>query len=217
MKAIKEEAVAFYLVLLGSKDSSVQGVSVAQLAPLLVKKVPASMQSLLDSPISKEDIKVALFPIGNEKSPGPDGFTAYFFKQAWQVIKVDFIAAIQHYFSSGNMRREVNSTIVTLVPKKPQADHMKDFSPISCCNVVYKCASKVHSNRIKSALSDIISLNHTAFVHGRRIFDNVLLAHELIKKAFDSLSWEFMKAREWRRLKRCIPMLKLGEMFWENL
>ncbi|XP_039062870.1 secreted RxLR effector protein 78-like [Hibiscus syriacus] len=61
-------------------------------------------------------------------------------------------------------------------------------------------------------LPDIISLNQTAFVRGRTIIDNTLLAQELVKgygrknisprcalkvdlqKAFDCLHWDFISA-----------------------
>lgn len=207
---IKAEAVNFYQSLLGEKDASVAGTSATQLSSILKKKISQAQQQLLVSPITEEEIKSALFSMGNDKSPGPDGFTVYFYKHAWRIVHKDFFAAVQHYFSTGELRREVNSTILALVPKKEKADRMKDFRPISCCNVVYKCITKVITNRMKGVLPDVISLNQTAFVQGRRISDNVLLAHELVRnyhrqgitprcaikidlmKAFDSLNWDFI-------------------------
>ncbi|PKI76232.1 hypothetical protein CRG98_003343 [Punica granatum] len=168
-------------------------------------KAPEFGKSLL-SPITEEEIKSALFLMGNDKSLCPDGFTVYFFKHAWKIVHKYFITAIQHYFSTSELHREVNFMIIALVPKKEKADRMKDFQPIPCCNVVYKCITKVIANRLKVVLPDIISLHQTAFVQGRKISDNVLLTHELIKqgitprcaikidlmKDFDSLNWDFV-------------------------
>ncbi|XP_031387323.1 uncharacterized protein LOC116200633 [Punica granatum] len=167
--------------LIGRKDDYIRGVSASMLSSIFKRKVPASKYQMLLSPIADAEIKEALFSMGNDKSPGPDGFTAFFFKHAWHIVQHDFTKAVQHFFSSGKLRREVNSTIIVLVPKKEKADCMKDFRPISCCNVVYKCITKVLANRLKEVLPDIISLNQTAFVQGRRISDNVLLAHELVR------------------------------------
>ena len=38
---------------------------------------------LLDSPISKEEIDIALKQLKNNKSPGIDGYSAEFFKRFW--------------------------------------------------------------------------------------------------------------------------------------
>ena len=79
--------------------------------------------------------------------------------------------------------------------------------PISCCNTIYKCISKIIAARIKRCLPDTISPAQTAFVQGRSIADNILLTQELmknyhldsgpprcalkinLKKAYDSISW----------------------------
>lgn len=37
----------------------------------------------LVSPVTEEEIKGAIFSFEANKSPGPDGFGAYFFQQAW--------------------------------------------------------------------------------------------------------------------------------------
>ncbi|GJT92150.1 RNA-directed DNA polymerase, eukaryota, reverse transcriptase zinc-binding domain protein [Tanacetum coccineum] len=52
--------------------------------------------------------------------------------------------------------------------------------PIACCNVVYKCISKVIVNRLKEGLGSIINCNQSAFISGRKISDNILLAQEFM-------------------------------------
>ncbi|GJV75082.1 hypothetical protein Tco_1506666 [Tanacetum coccineum] len=45
-------------------------------------------------PITEIEVKKAIFSIGNDKALGPDGFTAAFFKEAWDIVSKDVIKAV---------------------------------------------------------------------------------------------------------------------------
>jgi hypothetical protein len=89
---------------------------------------------------------------------------------------------------------------------------MKDLRPISLCNVLYKIISKVLANRLKPLLTRYISIEQSAFVEGRSILDNVMVAMETIhhmkskikgkvgevalkidiSKAYDRVDWNYL-------------------------
>ena len=119
-------------------------------------------------------------------------------------------SSIQPFFEKGFLPKGINTTILALIPKTLEARHMKDYRPISCCNVIYKVISKIIANRLKGTLPEFISLNQSAFVMDRLLLENFLLATELVKdyhkdsisrrcaikidisKAFDSIQWQFL-------------------------
>ena len=73
-----------------------------------------------------------------------------------------------------------NETAVVLIPKVIEPERIKDPRPISLCNVVDKIASKVLASRLKNVLLEVISLKQSAFILGRLISGNILLAHEIV-------------------------------------
>nr|GEU84746.1 hypothetical protein [Tanacetum cinerariifolium] len=85
--------------------------------------------------VTDDEVKCAIFSMGDDRASGPDGFTVAFFKKAWDVVGGDITCAIWDFFFS-NVRID---------------------------------------NRVKEGLGDIVSINHSAFVPGHMIFDNILL------------------------------------------
>jgi len=182
----------------------------ARLNQLLAPVILTDRSILLERRITAEEIRSTMFSMPSNKAPGPDGFTTEFFKSSWSVVGVDVVAAIQSFFDSGILLQEVNATILSLVPKKPNVSSMGDFWPISCCNVIYKCITKILSNRLLPCLDSLVGWNQSAFIPGRSISENVLLAQELVRnyhrkggqpscamkidlmKAYDSVNWDFI-------------------------
>lgn len=205
-KGIGQVAVSYFQKLLSATHTQSEH-DFSKLFPL---RIPASKTASLVQPITDDEIKMALFSIPDNKAPGPDGFTALFFKRCWHIIGVEFIAAIKYCFRQSSIPCCVNTTRIALVPKVENPACMDDYRPISCCNVMYKCISKVIASRLKIVLPDVIGPSQSAFIPGRQISDNILLSQELLhnyhlntgsarcalkvdlKKAFDTISWNYI-------------------------
>lgn len=206
---IKRESVAHFQRFLQAQEQT-EEISVASLQDLLTFRCPPVASASLFSPVTAQEIYEALLSLPNDKVSGPDGFTKEFYVAAWKVIGQDFITAIQSFFLFGFLPSGINATILSLIPKTENAEKMKDFRPIACCNLLYKVISKVLANRLRIIFLDAIEPNQSAFITGRLLLENVLLASELvngyhkfdamqrsaikfdISKAFDTVKWSLI-------------------------
>ncbi|GKD84506.1 putative RNA-directed DNA polymerase, eukaryota, reverse transcriptase zinc-binding domain protein [Tanacetum coccineum] len=179
---------------------------------LFIRVLDNSKADCMVRDVTDDEIKSVMFSMGDDRAPGHDGFTAAFFKKAWDVVGGDITCAIRDFFfSNGKLLKELNHTIISLIPKVTTPARINDYRPISCCNVLYKCISKIIANRVKEGLGDIFSINQSAFVPGHRISNNILLTQELmrnyhrrrgplrcafkvdIQKAYDTVDWNFLE------------------------
>ena len=92
----------------------------------------------------------------------------------------DTCAAIHEFFNYGKMIGELKKTLISLIHKCKTPAKVADYMPISCCNVVYKGISKIITNRLKVVLNELMDSNQSAFIPGRQINDNILLAQEFM-------------------------------------
>ncbi|KAJ4881254.1 Uncharacterized protein Rs2_38309 [Raphanus sativus] len=122
---------------------------------------------------------------------------------------------------------EISTMLLKINPNKSPgpdgAAAITDYRPISCCNTTYKAISKILVKKLKAILSEVILPNQTAFVKGRLLIENTLLASEIVQgyhrnggpkritikvdiaKAFDTIRWEF--------IFQCMRGLELPELF----
>ncbi|GJY88850.1 RNA-directed DNA polymerase, eukaryota, reverse transcriptase zinc-binding domain protein [Tanacetum coccineum] len=153
---------------------------IKDLDSLFDKKLSGESALFMIRDIIDDEIKDTLRDINDNKAPGSDGFTSKFFKASWQTTGKDLCAAVKEFFSSGKMLGELNTTLNSLVLKCKNPMKVTDYRPIACCNVIYKCISKVITNRIKAFLNDLIDMNQSSFIKGRHISDNIMVAQELM-------------------------------------
>lgn len=184
-------------------------------------KVTAEMNADLCKSYSDEEIKAALFQMGPTKAPGPDGFPALFYQHHWNFLGEDICQAVRGFLLGRPIPEGFCDSVIVLIPKTVRPKHLKNFRPISLCNVLYKIASKVLANRLKSLLPVVVSETQSAFVPGRLITDNALIAYEClhtirkqrVKKPFFALKIDMMKAYdrvEWSYLHQCLTKLGLA-------
>jgi hypothetical protein len=155
------------------------GIDIRHALSHIPARVTPQMNEILQAEFTREEVKCALDSMGDLKAPGADGMPAVFYKKGWALVGDQVVSEVLQVLHGGSIPEGWNDTIVVLVPKVQNPERLKDLRPISLCNVVHKLVSKVLANRLKLILGDLISPNQSAFVPGRLISDNTILAYEM--------------------------------------
>lgn len=127
---------------------------------------------------------------------------------------------VNNFITYGVFDYMINLTNICLIPKTVRPNRMTELRPISLCTVGYKIISKVLCQRLKGLLPKLISETQLAFVSGRLISDNILIAQEMFhglktnnscKEKFMAIKTDMSKAYnrvQWFFLQRLL--LKMG-------
>ncbi|GJR98447.1 RNA-directed DNA polymerase, eukaryota, partial [Tanacetum coccineum] len=192
------------------------------------KQLNSDQRTELESEVSNEEIKRAVWECGTDKAPGPDGFTFGFFRHFWYLIDHDVYEAVRYFFIHNEIPIGCNSSFIALIPKIPDANLVKDFRPISLIGSLYKIIAKILTNRLVGVLGDIVNEVQSAFIADRQILDGPFILNEVLKwckvkkkqalifkvdfeKAYDSVRWDFLDevlskfgfGDKWRKWIQC--------------
>ncbi|GJV26891.1 RNA-directed DNA polymerase, eukaryota, reverse transcriptase zinc-binding domain protein [Tanacetum coccineum] len=158
---------------------------------------------------ASQEVKLAVWSCGNDKTPGPDGFSFALFKRRWDVFKNDIMDLVKEFMESSYIPSGCNSSFITLIPKVSSPMVVNDFRPISPIGIQYKIIAKLLALRLARVVDTVVSVEQTTFIKGRQILDDPLLVNELVdwykkkkkkmmilkiyfEKAFDSISWDYL-------------------------
>lgn len=178
-------------------------------------RVSQDQNAKLTDDLSFDEFIDAIKSMHPDKASGPDGLNPGFFQHFWRIMGKEVFKCCKDWLAEGKFSANVNDTNLVLIPKKDKVEEVKDLRPIALCNVLYKVLAKVLANGLQKILPGLISEEQSAFVPGRNITDNVLVASELIhymkrkqsgamgevalkldiSKAYDRVSWGYLKYR----------------------
>ena len=144
------------------------------------KRLSDIQASDLERNVTRDEIRSAIWSCGENKSPGPDGYTFEFFKKYWNFVGPDLCEAVEHFFETGLFSKGCNSSFIALIPKVTEAKFVNDFRPISLIGCVYKVVTKVLANRLALVIADLVSDTQSAFVANRHILDGPFILNEIL-------------------------------------
>ena len=158
--------------------------------------------------ITEKEIETAIGQLCLGKSPGCDGLTAEFYKSFDQKLLSILCQVFNDVWEKKNLTLTQKIAIIIVLFKKGDTKRLNNYRPISLTNADYKILAYILMNCLSPHLSDVISVNQTAYMHGHFIGTNIrsvqdtmahFAKHSLVSlilfldfKAFDSVPHQFL-------------------------
>ncbi|KAA3477206.1 reverse transcriptase [Gossypium australe] len=143
--------------------------------------ISSEINTALLATYTAKEVYLALKGMGPTKAPGCDSFPVLFFQRFCHTVGKYVEAFCLRILNEGKDFEPLNSTNIVLIPKIPNPTSLINFRPISLCIVLYKIMEKTIANRLQDCIGRYIDSAQSAFVPGRLISDNVLIAYETPK------------------------------------
>jgi hypothetical protein len=140
--------------------------------------IDAQVERLMTS-FSEDEVRQAVWGLSVEGCPGSDDFLVFFLGEFWSLVGSDVMEMLEEFAAGNRGFDKLNRFYIFLLPKKG-AEDIRDFRLIALSNAVYLIVAKVLTNRLRDVLEDLISRMQMAFVPGRGILDEFVIAMEVL-------------------------------------
>lgn len=140
--------------------------------------------NFLEQPITSEELIKALHSMPNNKSPGPDGLPAEFYKHFWDILSPFFNKLFAEIQTTSTIPTHMNTALITVF-LKPNKDptHPSSYRPLSLINTDLKIITKTLATRIETVMQSLMHPDQTGFIKNRHASDNSRRLFNLISIA----------------------------------
>ena len=180
---ISQHVVRFYQNLFTSTRPDYKKIS-DYLRDSKLDEIDTNTASVIDQPITTEELDTVIDGFKLNKSPGWDGLTTEFYKHFWGKLKPILFRVYCSAIDNKNLPPSMRIGIITLIPKPktaPELCHIKNWRPITLLNTDYKILTHIIKNRLLISLPSIISKAQSGFQASRSTSDNLILMYLVLE------------------------------------
>ncbi|KAL8152609.1 hypothetical protein V2J09_010369 [Rumex salicifolius] len=134
----------------------------------------------LSKPFTVVEVEFMVHRMGQFNASWPDGYPSVFYQNCWEVVGGSVVRFVLDFFSTGSLPRATNDAPLVLIAKVAKPERIKQFRPISLCNVLFKVITKTMVIRLKEVISKLIGPSQSSFIPGRLSTDNIVIVQEAV-------------------------------------
>jgi len=210
---INEEFKQFYSRLYSTESAGDPTLIDGFLDKLDIPSITLEDKEHLEEAITLEEIQQAIRNMQSSKAPGPDGYTAEFYKTFIELISPLLLEVFNESLRTGLLPPTFYQASISLLLKKDK-DPLSpgSYRPVSLLDVDVKLLAKIVATRLEKVLPTVISGDQTGFIKDRHLFFNLRRLLNIIyssssnshipevlmsldaEKAFDRVEWDFLFA-----------------------
>ncbi|KAJ4440715.1 hypothetical protein ANN_08863 [Periplaneta americana] len=173
-----KEVEEFFTSLYAASPTSQKAT--ADILKSVNRHLSLQQQQDLQSPITEEEIRLALEGAPKNTAPGPDGLTYQVYKNHWRLIKEYLIELMNYILDTDSVIDGFSDGVVTLIPKTTHPTTVSEYRPITLLNTDYKLFMKVLANRLKPAFRNIFEIGQTCGVPEKSIIHNLATIRDTV-------------------------------------
>lgn len=131
-KTIAGEVFCFYSKLYSSNFSSEAAEAFFGKIKHNIPQITEDFKLICDAPLSYEELEKAMHCLTPDRSPGPDGLTANFYKHFWEDIKDILFHTLKETIANLSLPHTMRQGVIVLIPKPGKDNKILDnWRPIT--------------------------------------------------------------------------------------
>ncbi|OMO84741.1 hypothetical protein COLO4_21865 [Corchorus olitorius] len=133
-KEVEDTFLQAFKECFGEEEAKHEEQIMTYLQDIEIPKLNNDHLDKLNEPFTEEEIRMATFQLGPTKAPGIDGKPAVFYQTYWDIVGDLTSKTALDFLNRGHILKELNKTLIALIPKRKDPSKVSDYRPISLCN-----------------------------------------------------------------------------------